>query len=137
MLNRVETMAAEDKILKSLESAMTYLENSKLALNEKDESALADDVWHVAAELEYTLFLFSITVQDENDKSKWKVNPKSKKLEVSPTLIAVRDLLGKAEKSMKNKNLLEAYKSAYNARHHILRLQKDFSKKKREALKKE
>jgi len=129
-------MTTEDKILKSLASAMIYLENSKLALNEKDKSALADDVWHVAAELEYILFLFSITVQDENDKSKWNVNPKSKKLEVTPTLIAVRDLLGKAEKSIKNKKLLDAYKSAYIARHHILRLQKDFAKKKREALKK-
>jgi len=130
-------MTTEDKILKSLESAMIYLENSKLALNEKDENALADDVWHVAAELEYTLFLFSVTVQDENDKSKWKVNPKSKKLiEVSPTLIAVRDLLGKSETSIKNKKLLDAYKHAYIARHHILRLQKDFAKKKREALKK-
>lgn len=136
MLKRVETMTTEDKILKSLESAMIYLENSKLAVNKKDESALADDVWHVAAELEYTLFLFSITVQDENDKSKWKVNPKSKKLEVSPTLITVRDLLGKAETSIKNKKLLDAYKRAYVARHHILRLQKDFAKKKREALKK-
>lgn len=129
-------MAAEDKILKSLESAMIYLENSRLTLNKKNESALADDVWHVAAELEYTLFLFSITVQDENDKSKWKVNPKSKKLEISPTLITVRNLLSKAEKFMKNKKLLDSYKSAYTARHHILRLQKDFAKKKREALKK-
>ena len=130
-------MTTENKILKSLKSAMTYLENSKLALNKKDESALTDDVWHVAAELEYTLFLFSVTVQDENDKSKWKVNPKSKKLiEVSPTLIAVRDLLGKSETSMKNKKLLDAYKHAHIARHHILRLQKDFAKKKREALKK-
>ena len=130
-------MAANEKILKALKSAITHLDNSMLAIDKKeDDSLLEDSVWHVAAELEYALFLFSITVQNEIDKSKWKLNPKLKKVEVGPTLVTVQDLLNEAEKCMTSEKLSDAYKSAYVARHYILKVQKDFAKKKREALKK-
>jgi hypothetical protein len=129
-------MAADEKILKALKSAITHLGNSMLAIDKKEDNSLADSVWHVAAELEYALFLFSITVQNEIDKSKWKVNPKLKKVEVGPTLVAVQDLLNEAEKCMTSEKLSDAYKSAYIARHYVLKVQKDFAKKKREAFKK-
>ena len=130
-------MAANEKILKALKSAMTHLDNSMLAIDKKEGDSLLDDsVWHVAAELEYALFLFSITVQNEIDKSKWKLNPKLKKVEVGPTLVTVQDLLNEAEKCMTSEKLSDAYKSAYIARHYVLKVQKDFAKKKREALKK-
>ena len=129
-------MAANKKILKALKSAITYVDNSMPAMDKKDENSLADTIWHVAAELEYVLFLFSITVQDKVDKSKWKLNPKLKKVELGPTLVTVQDLLNEAEKCMKNEKLLDAYKSAYIARHYILKVQKEFARKKRGALKK-
>ena len=129
-------MAANEKILKALKSAITHLDNSMLTMDKKDDNSVADSVWHTAAELEYALFLFSITVQDEIDKTKWKLNPKLRKVEVGPMLVAVQELLDKAEKCVTNENLLDAYKSAYIARHFILKLQKDFTRKKREALKK-
>jgi len=130
-------MATNEKISKALKSAITHLDNSMLIINKKkDDSLLEDSVWHVAAELEYALFLFSITVQNEIDKSKWKLNPKLKKVEVGPTLVTVQDLLNEAEKCMTSEKLSDAYKSAYIARHYILKVQKDFAKKKREALKK-
>ena len=129
-------MAANKKISEALKSAITYLDNSIPAMDKKDENSLADSIWHVAAELEYVLFLFSITVKDEIDKSKWKLNPKLKKVELGPTLVTVQDLLNEAEKCMKNEKLLDAYKSAYIARHYILKVQKEFARKKREALKK-
>jgi len=129
-------MAADEKILKALKSAITHLGNSMLTIDKKEDNSLADSVWHVAAELEYALFLFSITVQNEVDKSKWKVNPKLKKVEVGPTLVAVQDLLNEAEKCMTSEKLSDAYKSAYIARHYVLKVQKDFAKKKREAFKK-
>jgi hypothetical protein len=128
-------MAANEKILKALKSAIAHLDNSMLAMDKKEDNSLADSVWHVAAELEYALFLFSITVQNEIDKSKWKLNPKLKKAEVGPTLVAVQNLLNGAEKCMTSEKLSDAYKSAYIARHYILKVQKDFAKKKREALK--
>lgn len=129
-------MAANKKILKALKSAITYVDNSMPAMDKKDENSLADSIWHVAAELEYVLFLFSITVKDKVDKSKWKLNPKLKKVELGPTLVTVQDLLNEAEKCTKNEKLLDAYKSAYIARHYILKVQKEFARKKREALKK-
>jgi len=129
-------MAADRKILKALKSAISYLDNSMPALDRKDEDSLANSIWHVAAELEYALFLFSITFEDGVDKSKWKLNPKLKKTELGPTLVTVRDLLNDAEKCMQSEKLLDAYKNAYIARHYILKVQKEFAKKKREALKK-
>jgi len=130
-------MADNEKISKALKSAMTHLDNSMLAIDKKEgDSLLEDSVWHVAAELEYALFLFSITVQNEIDKSKWKLNPKLKKVEVGPTLVTVQDLLNEAEKCMTSEKLSDAYKSTYIARHYVLKVQKDFAKKKREALKK-
>ena len=130
-------MATNEKISKALKSVITHLDNSMLIINKKkDDSLLEDSVWHVAAELEYALFLFSITVQNEIDKSKWKLNPKLKKVEVGPTLVTVQNLLNEAEKCIENEKLLDAYKSAYIARNYMLKIQKDFTKKKREALKK-
>jgi hypothetical protein len=133
---RVDTMTTNKKMLKSLKSAITYLDNSMLAMDKKDDALLADSVWHLAAELEYALFLFSMIVQNEIAESKWKLNPKLKKVEVGPTLVTVQDLLNEAEKCVKNEKLLDAYKSAYIARNYMLKVQKDFAKKKREAMKK-
>ena len=129
-------MTANEKILKSLKSAMNYLESSVAALNKKDENLIADSIWHVAAELEYALFLFSIMFQDDVDKSKWKFNSKPQLIELDWTIKRVKELLSNAEKLATSKNFLEAYKEAYIARRYILEVQKNFAKKKREELKK-
>lgn len=129
-------MTANEKILKSLKSALNYLKNSMLALNKKDESSFAGSLWHAAAELEYALFLFSMTFQNESDRLKWKPNPELKKIETSPALVEVQNLLDEAEKCMVNEKLQDAYKSAYVARHYVLKVQEDLARKKREALKK-
>ena len=128
-------MAINEKISKGLKSATTHLENSMLALNKKDEIPFADSIWHVAAELEYTLFLFSITFPNESDLSKWKPNPELKS-ETGSMLVDVGDLLDEAERFVVNERLLDAYKSTYIAKHYILKIQEDLDKKKREMLKK-
>ena len=128
-------MATNEKISKALKSAATYLENSIGALTKKDENSLMDSVWHLAAELEYALFMFSITFQEETAKPKWRSNPKLKKVEVDSALVTVQDLLKEVDKHMKEKNLLEAYKKADVARRYVLKVQRDFARKKREALK--
>jgi len=129
-------MTTNRKMLKALKSAIAYLDDSMLAMDKKDDNLLTDSVWLAAAELEYALFLFSMTAQNEIDKSKWKLNPKLKKVEVGPTLVTVQDLLDEAEKYIESEKLSDAYKSAYIARNYMLEIQKDFTKKKREALKK-
>ena len=128
-------MKINEKISKALKSATTHLENSILALNKKDENSFANSLWHVAAELEYILFLFSITFKNESDLSKWKPNPELKS-EIGSMLMNVGNLLNEAERFVVNERLLDAYKSAYIARHYILKVQEDLAKKKREMLKK-
>ncbi len=131
-----EVMAAYNKISKALRAAIVHLSDSMLAIDRKDDSSLEIGVWHVAAELEYALFLFSIAVEEEVDKSKWKLNSKLEKVEVGSMLGAVQDLLNEAEKCMNTEKVLDAYRNAYIARHCVLKIQKDFTKKKREIFKK-
>jgi len=128
-------MEASEKILKALKSAATCLENSVSTLNKGDEDSFADSLWHVATELEYALFLFSITIKNESGVSKWKPNPEQKEIKTDQILDAVQNLLNESEKCMMNKKLLDAYKNVHNARHYVLRVQEDQAKRKREALK--
>jgi hypothetical protein len=128
-------MATDEKISMALKSAATYLENSVRALNKKDGNSLMDSVWHLAAELEYALFMFSMALEEEKDKPKWRSNPRFKKVEVGSTLGMVQDLLKEVDKRMKERNLLEAYKKTEVARRYVLKVQRDFARKKREALK--
>ena len=125
-----------EKVSNALKSAATHLENSVLALNKKDENSFADNLWHVAAELEYALFLFSITFSNEINLSSWKRNPEPKKIETASMLAEVKNLLDEAERLVANERLLDAYKSAYVARHYVLKVQEDLAKRKREILKK-
>jgi len=131
----VETMTINEKISKALKSATNHLDNSMLALNKKDENSFADSLWHVAAELEYVLFLFSITFPNESDPSKWKLNLELKS-ETGSMLTDVGNLLDEAEMLVMNERLVDAYKDAYTARHNILKIQENLAKKKREMLKK-
>jgi len=128
-------MTANEKMLKVLKTAETHLENSMLSLNKKDENSFDKSLWNAAAELEYALFLFSITFQNESDKSKWKANPDLKKIETGSVLVEAENLLKEAEKSIANKNLQNAYRIVYIARHYLLKVQENLAKKKREALK--
>ncbi len=121
-------MAANEKTLKALESATRYLEGSLSALG-KDKEAFANGIWHVAAELEYALFLFSLMFKGECDTSKWKPNPETRKIGVDEILATVRKLLEESKKALIDKDLTDAYKCAYMARHYVFRIQEDFARK--------
>lgn len=128
-------MAVNEKISKALKSATTHVDKSMQALKKDKEDLIDDGVWHASADLEYALFLFSITVEGQVDKSKWNPNPKFKKGEINPPLVKAKDLLIEAKKYLEEKELLDAYKNASIARSHLLKLQKYFTKKKREETK--
>lgn len=129
-------MASNDKILKALESAANYLEKSISALSSEDENSFKEHFWHVAAELEYALFMFSLTFQEENtDKSKWKPNPDVKKDDVHNVLAKVRSMLDNAKRLLINGKFLDAYKDVYVARHCVFAVEEIFAKKKHERFK--
>jgi len=129
-------MTINEKVSNALKSAAVYLENAILALDKKDENSFADSLWHVAAELEYALFLFSITFPNESNPLSWKRKPELKKIETGSMLAEVKNLLDEAERFVVKERLLDAYKSACVARHYVLKVQEDLAKKKREMLKK-
>jgi len=54
-----------DKTLKSLDAALSYYRNSITALTNKDTKALENYLWHMLSELEYILFLLSISFDKE------------------------------------------------------------------------
>lgn len=130
------TMTVNEKILRSLKSAVMYLENSAFALEKKDEEMLADNIWHVAAELEYALFLLSITTQNENGTPELRSKHRSKEADVDSTLVDVKNLLNEAEESVLSGRLQDAYESAYAARHCVLKIKDDLAKKRHEMMKK-
>jgi hypothetical protein len=129
-------MIIYEKVSKALRSATTHLENLIAALNKKDENSLADSLWHVAAELEYALFLFSIKRPNETNMQSLKRNFELKKIGTGSVLAEVKNLLNKAEGLVANEELLDAYKSVYVARHYVFKIQEDLAKKKREMFKK-
>jgi hypothetical protein len=130
------TVPVEEKMLRSLKSAVTYLENSALASEKEDEGSLADNLWHVAAELEYALFLLSITTQRESGVPESRSNRRSKEVDVDSTLIDVKGLLNEAQEFVLGGRLKEAYESAYAARNRVLTIKEILAKKRRAMLKK-
>ncbi|NIO37804.1 hypothetical protein GTO27_08895 [Candidatus Bathyarchaeota archaeon] len=126
-------MSFNKRIVLALKKASSFLKES---MAEEDEDLIANRVWYVAAELEYALFFFLMTIEDELDKSKWKSDPKLRKAKVDTILAAVEKLVNKAERCIEGDKLLDSYKWTHVARNCLLDLQKHFAKKKRERLKK-
>jgi hypothetical protein len=124
-------MDVSNKVATAIASALNYLENSIEALNNGDDDAFAQNVWHVVAELEYALFLFSIVIQDDGF-SKPKADPDPKKIELKQMLADVRHFLRSAEALVKDGEFLAAYENVRNARNYTLKVQEEFLKRKRE-----
>jgi len=129
-------MASNDKILKALESSANHLEKSVSAMDNRDEDSFAKHFWHVAAELEYALFMFSLIFQEENvDKSRWKHNPDIKKGDLRSALAEVGGLLDNAKKLLTSGKVFDAYRVVYVARHCVFAIEENLARKKRESLK--
>jgi len=125
-------MDISNKVATAIASALNYLENSIEALNNGgDDDAFAQNVWHVVAELEYALFLFSIVIQD-NEFSKPKADPDPKKIELKQILADARHFLRSAEALVKDGKFLAACENVRNARNYMLKVQEEFSKRRRE-----
>lgn len=120
-----------EKIASTIESAINHLENSVKALVKKDEEGAVSTVWRAASDLEYALFLFSITHQEEFKSPSQKLDLDSRQVDIGPALILAQDLLREAKGSVVVGELHEARRKTWLARGHILRLQETFEKRRR------
>jgi len=113
-----------NKITEAITSAISRLEDSMKALMEKDEQGVVGSVWEAAAELEYALFLFSLTQQEEAERSSWKLNLLSKQVEVGLTSVFAQDLLIEAKSCIGIGELGIAHKKTWMARGCLLEVWK-------------
>lgn len=123
-------MALNEKISRTLLSALNHLNKSISALKEGDENAFSNDVWHVAAELEYALFLFSLMLGEDRSVPASKPNPDPKNLPTDAIMSRVKELIQEAQGFLKVGSLLNAHKSVYLARHYLFKVQEGLSRKK-------
>lgn len=120
-----------EKILGSITSAISHLEDSMEAFAKKKETEAMNKLWRAAADLEYALFLFSLKHQNEPRNSSWKLDSHSKQSEIEPLLASTKDLLETANESIKANNFLAAHKKAWLARGQLLKIHDTFEKKRK------
>lgn len=123
-------MERQQKIIEAIKSAIDHLGNSMKALMNRDENRVANSVWRAAAELEYANFLFSI-IQNESQSRSWKLDSRSKQVEIKPLLVSARDLLREAENGLDMSELHEAYKKTWMARGYVLKVQEILEKRRK------
>jgi len=114
-------MEKQKSITEALTSATSHLENSMKALVNKDENRVMASIWKAAADLEYTNFLFSIT-RDKPKSSSWKLDLRSKQVEIRPLLVSAQNLIKEAKNDLDADGLLEAYKKTWMARGYLLKV---------------
>jgi len=130
-------MTSSDKILEVLEFTIKYLDGCISALKGGYENAFSDNVWHVAAQLEYALFMLSLNLGNGHTASSVKLNPEPKGLPINQTMLKVKELVNAAQSFLEAGDLVNAYRIAYLARHYIFKVQESLVKKKHKAVKRE
>lgn len=123
-------MSFNDKISKALASTLTYLDKAVSALRKGDENAFSNDVWHVAAELEYALFLFLLAFGDERNTQRPKPNPETINPSTDRVILKIRELVEGAQNFLMEGDLSNAHKHVYLARHYMFKVQESLDKKK-------
>ena len=115
-------------ILKTITSALAYLEDSVNVHTTVDDSRVMQLTWRAASDLEYALFLFSLRRPEETRSSSWKLPP-VKQPKIESLLASTQDLLKEAAKSLEADEPKEAYKKMWIARGQLLRIHDFFEKK--------
>lgn len=122
----------KEKIGKALKSAATYLERAVKALTNKNEAAAKDSAWYAASELEYALFLFSVTHQSEMENLPKTSTLKLGRTQIGNVLAAAENALMDAKKSFEAGKFGKAYRKTWAARKCLLKAQEIFEKKAKE-----
>ncbi len=126
---KVEELAYGEKIAKALISCEAYLDKSIAALKSACEE-LDSWTWHAAAELEYALFLFSLRNADEDVTLKWRAESPEGSRSPAELLNIVQNLVVHSRESAASGSWLQARKYAYAARNVLLRIQREYARKK-------
>jgi hypothetical protein len=126
---KVEGLAYGEKIAKALISCEAYLDKSIAALKSACEE-LDSWTWHAAAELEYALFLFSLRNADEDVTLKWRAESPEGSRSPAELLNTVQNLVVHSRESAASGSWLQARKYAYAARNVLLRIQREYARKK-------
>lgn len=122
-------MAFNDRILKALSSALQYANKSVSALESGDENSFLNNLWHVAAELEYALFLFSLALKIEQNVQMPKLNPNPRGMQTNSIMLKVKELIERAQNILRGVDLLNAHRNTYMARYYIFKLQENLDRK--------
>jgi hypothetical protein len=121
-----------EKMAEAFASCEVYLEKSIAAL-EGGRGDPDNMMWHAAAELEYVLFLFSLKDTDKDVTLKWKTESHSRRDSTAKLLSSVQDLVVQSKETIAFGNWQQARRYAYSARNILLRIQREYSRKKRES----
>jgi len=125
-----------EKITVAINSATSHLEDSMRALakNNNDEKAVVNSLWLASSEIEYALFLFSLTHPDELESSSWKHSSQPKQVvEARPAMVSAQELLEEAKNNIEAGATAKAYEEAWTARNLLLKVQELFEKKRKSA----
>lgn len=120
-----------EKIINALISAKNHLEKSMEALVNKDEEGLLGSVWVASSDIEYVIFLLSLTRPDEFGNPSRKPGLSSKQGEIGPMLVLAQDLVEEAKSSIDVGDLREAEKKAGVALDCLIKLRETFEKKRK------
>jgi len=120
-----------EKIVRSIASAVEHLEKSMEALVKKDSGGMESSVWRAAADVEYALFLFSLTQGEEPESSSWRPDLPPRQAETGPVLMLAQDLLKEAKGNIDAGDLREARKKTWAARGHLLKARELIEKRRR------
>ena len=118
----------KEKIVKTLNSALTCLEDAIELQAKGNEEKVMQLTWKASSDLEYALF-FLLEYPQENRKSSRKLS--SKQPEIESILISTRDTLKEASKNIDADELNEAQKKTWIAKDQLLRIHDFFEKKRR------
>jgi len=114
------------KVSEALKNAVSCLEDAIKARIDGDDDTLKNKVWHAAAEVEYAVFLLSLTQESENEP--WKNSIKQPaNLNIGSALAMAQENLLEAERKLEN-NQAEAYRFAWIARGLMLTVQDGMEK---------
>jgi len=119
-------VAREDELAELLLRAASSLEEAVKAKVEGDIKTLSERIWEVGADLEYVTFIMGLSREGSDDF--WKEGLKtSRAVDVDEELSTVQRLLKEASSAI-DTDLEEAYRKAWYARGHILRVQRELEK---------